>query len=103
MTVLDSGFHTVDSAFQVLDLRFFLSESCNPDSNRTGFLELYSGFQSPGFPISQLKSPGFRIPQQKFPGLQNPDSPMWGGMSLARVTPVTTFLSRVFVLVEFQK
>ena len=71
MTVLDSGFHSVDSGFQVLDLRFCLRGSCSPDSSRlrdSGFLELYSGFQNPGFPISQIKSPGLRIPQQKFPG-----------------------------------
>ena len=34
MTVLNPGFHTVESGFQVLDLRFFLNESCSPDSNR---------------------------------------------------------------------
>ena len=42
-----------------------------PDS---GFLVLYSGFQSPGFWIPQLKFRGFRIPHPK----NFPDSVIWG-------------------------
>ena len=49
-----------------------------PDSNLKwdpGFLELYSGFESPGFRFSFAKTfpdPGFD--KQKFSGLRNPDS-----------------------------
>ena len=49
-----------------------------PDSNlkwAPGFLELNSGFQSPGFRFSFAKTfpdPGFH--KQKFSGLRNPDS-----------------------------
>ena len=59
-TVLDSGFHVVDSGFQVipdflsLELSFRIQTLVGfriPDS---GFLELYSGFQSLGFRIPQL-------------------------------------------------
>ena len=46
-TVLDSGFHVVDSGFQVLDSGH---KQWNLDS---GFLELYSGFQSPRFRIQR--------------------------------------------------
>ena len=41
---------TVDSRFQVLDSRFFVSRNWIPDSNHwwvSGFVELYSEFQSP--------------------------------------------------------
>ena len=40
---------TVDSRFQVLDSRFFISRTWIPDSNHcwvSGFVELYSEFQS---------------------------------------------------------
>ena len=33
--------------------------------NQSGFLELYSRFQSPGFQIAQANFPGFWIPQAK--------------------------------------
>ena len=62
-TVLNSGFHAVDSRFQELD-----SSLCqwNLDSGFQslmcpGLLELYSGFQSPGF----------RIPIAKFPWIMD--------------------------------
>ena len=58
-TVLNSGFHAVDSRFQELD-----SSPCqwNLDSGFQslmcpGLLELYSGFQSPGFRIAIAKFP----------------------------------------------
>ena len=41
-----------------MDYRFFVSETWIPDSNcywDSGFLELFSGFQSPGFLILQAK------------------------------------------------
>ena len=55
-TVLDSEFHVVDSGFQApaLDSGFFDCGTWVPDSNPkwdSGFLELYSEFQSPGFSI----------------------------------------------------
>ena len=46
-TVLDSGFHAVDSGFQVPMLRVFVSGTWIPHSNLkwdSGSLELYSGF-----------------------------------------------------------
>ena len=73
-TVLDSGFHTVDSGFQVLD-----SSLCqwNLESGLQlfvgfGFIELYSGFQSPGL----------RILKHNFGGFRNPNSLTLGGNSL---------------------
>ena len=55
-SILDYEFHAVDSGFQVLDSGFsgiwILDSNCQRDS---GFLELVSGFQSPGFQIPQEK------------------------------------------------
>ena len=76
-TVLDSGFHTVDSGSQVID-----SSLCqwNLDSGFQllvgfRFLKLCSGFQSPGFQISQAKfSQDSGFYEQKFPRFWNPDS-----------------------------
>ena len=53
-TDLDSGFHAVDSRFQVLDSCYFFSRTWIPDSNllvEFWILKLYSGLQSPGFRI----------------------------------------------------
>ena len=60
-TVLDSGFHAVNSGS-------FVSTTWIPDSNRqwdSGFLELYSGYQSPGFRIPLAKIS--RISESGFP------------------------------------
>ena len=65
---LDSGFHGVDSGFQILDadtlsveLGFrILNSSWWRDS---GFLELYSWLQTTGFWIPKQKFVGFRFPQ----------------------------------------
>ena len=57
-TVLDCGIHTVDSGFQILDSGPSASGPWSPDCNRcwdSGFLELYSRFQSPAFLIPQAK------------------------------------------------
>ena len=48
-TVLDSGFRAVELGFPILIVY-----------NDFGFLELYSGFQSPGFWNPQEKVPSFR-------------------------------------------
>ena len=64
-----NGFQAVDSGFQVLDSGSFVSGTWILDFNRqwdSGFLELYSWFQSPGF----------QIPQQKF-RIQDHDSLTW--------------------------
>ena len=58
-SILDSGFHTMDSRFQWLD-----SNLCQWKLD-SGFLELYSGFQNPGFRIPQANFPRFWIPQAK--------------------------------------
>ena len=55
---MDSGPHTVNSEFQVLYSRFYLSETWTPDLN----CQRDSGFQSPGFQISQSKFLRFRNP-----------------------------------------
>ena len=53
--VLDSGFHAMDSGFQLLHSEFLVSgTNWIPDTNRfrhSGFVKLYSGFQSPVFRI----------------------------------------------------
>ena len=72
-TVLDSGFHAVDSGFQLLDSTSFSVE--------LGFRipNLYSGLEGPGFQIPQAKrflDSGFQV--QKFAGLRNPDTLPWG-------------------------
>ena len=53
------GLHGVDSGFLI----FSFCQS-NLDS---GFLELYSGLQGPGFRIPLENSPGFGIPESRFP------------------------------------
>ena len=63
-------FHSMDSGVQVLD--FSLCQ-WNVDSGfhplvDSGFLELYSGFQSPGF--HKQTFPGFFIPESGFPYLE---------------------------------
>ena len=63
-TILDSGFHAVDSGFQVLD--FFVSKIWILDSSRwwdSGFFELYSGLQRPGF---QILRANYRIATKLF-------------------------------------
>ena len=53
-TVLDSGFHFTHSGFQVLNSSLFFSQ----------ILELYSGFQIPGFQIPQAQIS--RVPEPGF-------------------------------------
>ena len=73
-TLFDSGFHAVDSRFQVLNYRFFASGSWIsiiigiPD-----FLRSILDYKNPGFWI-----PKFQIPRQKLPGFWYSDSLMWG-------------------------
>ena len=65
-TVLDSGLHAVDSGFQVLDSRSFsvdLGFRIPIVSGISGFLQLYSGFEGPGFRIPQTKIS--RIPSHR--------------------------------------
>lgn len=53
------GFWITRHGFQALDSGFFDSETWIPDLNHkwdSGFLELYSGFQSPGFRIPRAKT-----------------------------------------------
>ena len=52
--------------FRILDTGFRIIYQWNLDS---GFFELYSGFQSPGFLILQAKI--FRIPEPRFPSGAN--------------------------------
>ena len=65
-TVLDSGFHAVNSRFQVLDSRLLISGTWIQDCNRwwvSRLLELYSGFQSPKSRFHKQKNPVFWILQ----------------------------------------
>ena len=80
-TVLDSGFHAVDS-------RFFVSGTWVLDSNRqwdSGFLQLYSGFQIPGFciPPAPDKIAVFQIPDSRFLFI--------GRKGLADIVPMTAY------------
>ena len=71
-TVLDSGFHAVDSGFQLLD-----SSLCqwNLDS---GFHSLV-GFRIPCLScIPDSKTQDSRFNKQTFPGFRNPDFLTWG-------------------------
>ena len=63
-----SGFHAVDSGLTVLDSRLLFSGTWTPDSNRfsgrdSGFLQLNTGFQSPGIRIPQERFRKVRIPK----------------------------------------
>ena len=69
-TILDSGFHVVDSGFRIpiTGFQIFFSWTWIQDSNRlwdSGFLELFSGFQGPGFRIPRAKIS--QIPESGFP------------------------------------
>ena len=66
-SILDSGFHTVDSRFQLLDSNLcqWKLDSGSQNLRDSGFLELYSGFQNPGFRIPQANFRRFWIPQAK--------------------------------------
>ena len=64
-SILDSGFHTVDSRFQLLD-----SNLCQWKLD-SGFLELYSRFQNPRFRIPQPKISC--IPESGFPYIRRKD------------------------------
>ena len=72
-TVLDSGFDAVDSGFQVMDSALchlnLDSESQSWEGFR-GFLELLSGFQSPGSRIPQAKISW--IPESGLPYMGRP-------------------------------
>ena len=74
-TLFDSGFHAVNSRFQVLNYRFFASGSWIsiiigiPD-----FLRSILDYKNPGFQIILE----FQIPKQKLPGFWYSNSLMWG-------------------------
>ena len=84
MTVWDSGFHAVTdftipgTRFQSLSLELGLWILIVSE-----FLKLYSGLQSPGFRIPQVKFSGFRIPQAKIFRIPVSDSLSWGEACLA--------------------
>ena len=66
-SILDSGSHFVDSRFQLLDSNLCQRklDSGSQNLRDSGFLELYSGFQNPGFRIPQANFRRFWIPQAK--------------------------------------
>ena len=68
--VSGAGFHTVDSKFQIPGTGFWIFCQWTFDSGiqylvRSGFLVLYSRFQSLGFWFPQEQFPRFQIPQAK--------------------------------------
>ena len=71
-TVLDSGFHTVDSGFQVLD------PSLCQWNLESGF-QLFVGFR---IHLAGFQSPGLRILKHNFAGFRNRNSLTLGGNSL---------------------
>ena len=76
-----------DSKFHKQKFPRFQNPAWIQDSNcywDSGFLELYSGFQSPGF----------HIPQQKFPTFRNVDSLVWDMPVNALAFKVTKLVSR---------
>ena len=66
-SILDSGFHTVDSRFQLLDSNLCQWKLASGSQNLrdSGFLELYSGSQNPGFRNPQANFLIFWLPQAK--------------------------------------
>ena len=85
-----------NSEFQAMDSRFFVSGTWISDSNRewihSGFLELYSGFHSPGF----------RIPQQQFQVLDSGfhKKKISGFLYLGRASAQYTTLKRPIMYIE---
>ena len=60
----------------ILDSGFLVSGTWTPDSR---FLELYTGFQRPGFWISQQKCAAFRISQAEISRIPETGFPVtWG-------------------------
>lgn len=60
----------------ILDCGFFVSGTWTPDSR---FLDSYSGFQRPGFRVSQQKYAAFRIPQGEISLIPETGFPVtWG-------------------------
>ena len=98
-TAMDSGFHAVESKFHILNIGYLVIEAWIPDFNRqrdSKFLELNSGFPSPGVSIPQEQILGwFWIPQTKFPGLRNSDYFTWSDVYLKFLV----FIWRIFMQV----
>ena len=69
-TLLDSGFHAVDSGFQLLDSRSFSVELGFQIRIVRGIPDSYTCI-----PDSKAQDSGFQM--QKFPGFRNPDSFTW--------------------------
>ena len=67
-SILDSGFHTVDPRFQLLDSNLcqWKLDSGSQNLRDSRFLELYSGFQNPGLRIPQASFPDSGFHKQKF-------------------------------------
>ena len=98
-TLFDSGFHAVDSRFQVLNYRFFASGSWIsiiigiPD-----FLRSILDYKNLGFWI-----PKFQIPRQKLPGFWYSDSLMWGETLRNEGTlGIHTLYSSIYIIYIFQ-
>ena len=67
-SILDSGFQTVDSRCQLLDSNLcqWKLNSGSHNLRDSGFLDLYSAFQNPGFRVPQANFLRFWIPWSVF-------------------------------------
>ena len=73
-TLFKSGFHAMDSRFQVLNYRFFASGSwISINIGIPDFLRSILDYKNPGFRI-----PEFQIPKQKLTTFWYSNSLMWG-------------------------
>ena len=91
-TVLYSGFHAVDSEFQVRDSGFFVSGRDSGLQSLAGFRIPWSVFRIPKPRISDSTRKISRIPQEKFSGFQNSDSLTRGEPKVSMATNDNTGL-----------
>ena len=99
-TLFDSGFHAVDSRFQILNYRFFASGSWIsiiigiPD-----FLRSILDYKNLGFRILE-----FQIPKQKLPGFWYSDSLMSGeALRTEGTLGIHPLYSSIYILYLFFK
>ena len=99
-TLFDSGFHAVDSRFQVLNYRFFASGSwISMIIGISDFLRSILDYKNPGFRILE-----FQIPKQKLPEFWYSDSLMWGeALRTEGTLGIHPLYSSIYILYLFFK